>query len=181
MDSQILPSKSRTISSNIHTAAMWEYGISFLFGVDLGVMAIKWNSLLHRSSELEPPHQIQFDVILNIPFFRGWGVKPFTEDIASVYLALPIVGIFFLDELKLNLLIKSESCNGYHRRKWTRRHEFKSWTWLIIFHVALIPLGKVWIRLFSLQLWVNSRADLVLFALVRQLVLGGGKLCIQTC
>ena len=36
-------------------------------------------------------------------------------------------------------------------RKWTRRHEFKSWTWLIAFHIALIPLGKVWIQLFSLH------------------------------
>ena len=53
-------------------------------------------------------------------------------------------------------------CNGYRRRKWTRRHEFKSWTRLIAFHIALIPLGKVWIQLFSLQLWVNSRADWVL-------------------
>ena len=25
--------------------------------------------------------------------------------------------------------------------------------------LALIPLGKVWIQLFSLQLWVNSRTD----------------------
>ena len=30
---------------------------------------------------------------------------------------------------------------------------------LIAFHIALILLGKVWIQLFSLQLWVNSRAD----------------------
>ncbi len=30
-------------------------------------------------------------------------------------------------------------CNGYRRRKWTRRHEFKSWTRLIAFHIALIP------------------------------------------
>ena len=44
----------------------------------------------------------------------------------------------------------------------TRRHEFKSWTRLIAFHIALIPLGKVWIQLFSLQLWINSRADWVL-------------------
>ena len=43
-------------------------------------------------------------------------------------------------------------CNGYRRRKWTQRHEFKSWTGLIPFHIALIPLGKVWIKLFSLQL-----------------------------
>ena len=53
-------------------------------------------------------------------------------------------------------------CNGYRRRKWTRRHEFKSWTRLIAFHIALIPLGKVWIQLFSLELWVNSRTDWVL-------------------
>ena len=53
-------------------------------------------------------------------------------------------------------------CNGYRHRKWTRRLEFKSWTRLIAFHIALIPLGKVWIHLFSLQLWVNSRTDRVL-------------------
>ena len=53
-------------------------------------------------------------------------------------------------------------CNGYRRRKWTQWHEFKSWTRLIAFHVALIPSGKVWIQLFSLQLWVNSRTDWVL-------------------
>ena len=46
-------------------------------------------------------------------------------------------------------------CNGYRRRNWTRQHEFKSWTRLIVFHKALIPLGKVWIQLFSLQLWAN--------------------------
>ena len=50
-------------------------------------------------------------------------------------------------------------CNGYRCRIWTRRHKFKSWTWLIAFHIALIPSGKVWIQLFSLQLWLNSRAD----------------------
>ena len=47
-------------------------------------------------------------------------------------------------------------CNGYRRRKWTRWHEFKSWTWLIAFNIALIPLRKVWIQLFSLLQWVNS-------------------------
>ena len=46
-------------------------------------------------------------------------------------------------------------CNGYRRRIRTRRHEFKSWTWLIAFHIALILLGKVWIQIFSLQLWVK--------------------------
>ena len=28
-------------------------------------------------------------------------------------------------------------CNGYRRRIWTRRHEFKSWTWLIAFHIGM--------------------------------------------
>ena len=55
-------------------------------------------------------------------------------------------------------------CKGYRHRKWTRRHEFKSWTRLIAFHIALIPFGKVWIQLISFQLWVNSRADCVLQA-----------------
>ena len=40
-------------------------------------------------------------------------------------------------------------CSRYRRRKGTRRHEFKSWMRLIAFHIALIPLGKVWIQLFS--------------------------------
>ena len=40
------------------------------------------------------------------------------------------------------LIRKCPWCNGYRRRKWTRRHEFKSWTRLIAFHIALIPLGK---------------------------------------
>ena len=33
---------------------------------------------------------------------------------------------------------------------------------LIAFHIALITLRKVLIQLFSIQLWVNSRADYVL-------------------
>ena len=48
--------------------------------------------------------------------------------------------------------IKSSWCNGYRRRKWTQRHEFKSWPRLIAFLIALMPLGKVWIQLFYLQL-----------------------------
>ena len=53
-------------------------------------------------------------------------------------------------------------CNCYRRWKWTRRHEFKSWTRLIAFHIAPITLGKVWILLFSLQLRVNGREGCVL-------------------
>ena len=37
-------------------------------------------------------------------------------------------------------------------RSMSHLHEFKSCTRLIAFHIALIPLGNVWIQLFSLQL-----------------------------
>ena len=48
--------------------------------------------------------------------------------------------------------------NGY-RKKWTCQSEFKSWTRLFAFHIALISLEKVWIQWFSLHLWINSRVD----------------------
>ena len=75
--------------------------------------------------------------------------------------------IFFLNEFSdasyiTQIWWRCPWCNGYRCRKWTRRHEFKSWTRLIAFHIVLITLGKVWIQLFSLQLWVNSRTDWVL-------------------
>ena len=66
---------------------------------------------------------------------------------------------FTMSRLTIKLLWGCLWCNCYRRRKWTRRHEFKSWTRLIAFLMALIPLGKVWIQSFSLQLWVNSRTD----------------------
>ena len=61
----------------------------------------------------------------------------------------------FLQQCPLTLKL----CNVYRHRKWTRRYEFKSRSRLISFSIALIPLGKVSIQLFYLQLWVNSRAD----------------------
>ena len=48
------------------------------------------------------------------------------------------------------------------------------------FHIALIPLGKVWIQLFSPQQWVNSRTA-GFFSLGEETSLGEGKLWIQTC
>ena len=53
--------------------------------------------------------------------------------------------------IKANLIVsiniwRCPWCNGYRRRNWTRRHEFKSWTRMIAFLIALIPLGKVWIQ-----------------------------------
>ena len=67
--------------------------------------------------------------------------------------------VFYTKYYYTGLLWGCPWCHGYRRRIWTRRHEFKSWTRLIAFHIALIPLGKVWIQTFSLQLWVNSKTD----------------------
>ena len=69
------------------------------------------------------------------------------------------VRINWIQRIKWYSLSRHPCCNGYRRKKWTRRHEFKSWIRLIAFHIALVLLQKVWIQLFSLQLWVNSRAD----------------------
>ena len=41
--------------------------------------------------------------------------------------------------------------NYYQHRKWTQWAKFKSWNWLFAFHIVLIPLGKLWIHLFSLH------------------------------
>ena len=51
---------------------------------------------------------------------------------------------------------------------------------LFWFHIALMPLGKVWIQLFSLQLWVNSRADWI-FNLDMTTSQEDRKLWFQTC
>ena len=50
-------------------------------------------------------------------------------------------------------------CNGYRHGNGhgdTSSNPGREW---LHFHIALIPSGKVLIQLFSLQLWVNSRAD----------------------
>ena len=85
-----------------------------------------------------------------------------TETVLSPWLAVDEVWVsYVLSDVVWwkYIIMRCPWCNDYRRRKWTRRHEFKSWTKLIIFHIALIPLVKVWIQLFSLQLWVNSRTD----------------------
>ncbi len=66
----------------------------------------------------------------------------------------------------------SHKTNTFGKGIWTRRYEFNSWTRLIAFHIALIPLGMVWIQLFSLQLWINS----TFFSLGEATSLGEGKL-----
>ena len=74
----------------------------------------------------------------------------------SVYMTS--VNLLMLSHIYMYIYKKKRRClwcNGYCRRKWTWRHEFKSWMRLIALRIALIPLGKVWIQLFSLQLWAG--------------------------
>ena len=49
--------------------------------------------------------------------------------------------------------------NGHCHGKWIQGSKFKSWTMLFAFHIVLISLGKVCIKLFSIQRQVNSRVD----------------------
>ena len=51
---------------------------------------------------------------------------------------------------------------------------------LTAFHIALIPLGKLWIQLFSPQLW-EIVGQTRFFSLGEATSLGEGKLRIQTC
>ena len=53
-------------------------------------------------------------------------------------------------------------CNDYCHRKWTWQHKFTTWTRLFALYTVLMPLEKLWIQLFFLQLWANSKADWVL-------------------
>ena len=69
-------------------------------------------------------------------------------------------------------------CEGYRLRKWTRQYEFESWTKLIAFHIALIPLGKVWIQLFSLHLPLVGQTRF--FSIDEATSLGEGKLMHRT-
>ena len=48
-------------------------------------------------------------------------------------------------------MLRGSRLKGHPHEKWNRRHEFKSWTKLFPFHFALMPLGKAWIHLFSLN------------------------------
>ena len=52
------------------------------------------------------------------------------------------------------------SCMSYHCRKWTDKSSSNPWRTCLYFTV-LIPLGMVWVQLFSLQ-WVNHWADWLL-------------------
>ena len=67
------------------------------------------------------------------------------------------------DSIMLNwkMLNNIHTClwHNSYRKKWIQQTRIKCWMRLFAFHIGLIPLRKVWIQLFSLQLGINSWAD----------------------
>ena len=106
-------------------------------------------------------------IIFPYTYTYVWGIiikNPYTKfEIIGRPIHVKIITFLLFDpQYSLYISRRCPWCNGCRCRKWTQRHEFKSWTRLIAFHISLIPLVNVWIQLFSLQLWVNSRTDWVL-------------------
>ena len=91
-----------------------------------------------------------------------WRILKTCRDLLSLKLLWETISVSGCEKLamsKIIIIIIKGTTRGVMVIVVGNGHEFKSWTRLIAFHIALIPLGKVWILLFSLQLWLNSRAD----------------------
>ena len=71
-------------------------------------------------------------------------------------------------------------CNGYRRRKWTRRLEFKSWTRLIAFHIVLNPWERYESN-YSPSSYGSIVGQTVFFSHGEVTSLGEGKLWVQNC
>ena len=95
---------------------------------------------------------------LNLCYDSTWEWTLVSQAIGkhSTHQAKPSIKWFFTDQVHIYIYILSSTDRLFCCIT------TQSWTRLIAFHIALIPLGKVWIQLFSLQLWVNSRTDWVL-------------------
>ena len=105
-----------------------------------------WETLYKKSYGINQEWKICEKTIIKT--FRLRNSENFCYLYYFVHFGTQIIGL-----LSSGIVRRCPWCNGYRRRKWTRWLEFRSWTILI---------GKVWIQLCSLQLWVNSRTDRVL-------------------
>ena len=128
----------------------------------------RWFQIFHKyhfieslSQVLWAPTTINITVTIILPSLSALWQVP---DIFPLFLIIVDLGIVdvFRGIIIIIIIRRCLWCNGYRCRKWTQRCEFKSWTRMIAFHIALIPLGKVWFQFFSHQLWVNSWTDCVL-------------------
>ena len=112
-----------------------------------------------------------------------------TSDSKSPLCSRTLLSIFVDSLVRMVLIISGSLGNPwymniyygvtYFRWKWIQRLVFKSWTRFFAFHIALILLRTIWIHLFSLQLWVDSRVNWT-FNLSMATSLGEGKFW-KTC
>ena len=79
---------------------------------------------------------------LSIRIYSGWRV---------FFYSLPIHTTWPL-HISTRVQCYCSWCNDYRCSKWILRLEFKTWTRLLAFYIALIPLEKVFIQLFSVHL-----------------------------
>ena len=135
------PILSLSFSLSLSRSLSHSLSLSLILTLSFSVLSLVLS--LSLSLSVFDPHFKSISLFLSLSLFL--------PSFSSIYLPIYL--------LLKRIEWRCPSCNGYRRRKWTRRHEFKSWTRLIAFHIALIPLWKVRIQLFSLRLWVNSRAD----------------------
>ena len=154
------PQVSRTLPSilvNFNNAVVWMVSTCSLI--------YKYSSPFTNPSEIVPSAPITNGITVTFmlhSFFSSLARISILFSPHHYYLTLLVVYHTSVSWWFITGVWRCPWCSRYQSRKWTRRYEFKSWTILIAFHIALIPLGKVWIPSFSLQPWVNSRADWVL-------------------
>ena len=143
-DIKIFTKHEKELMTQIQTIRIYSQDIGMEFSIEKYAMLIMKSGKRKTAERRELPNQENIKTL---------GEKK------KIYKHLGILEVDSIKQEKGKIIKEFPWCNSYRRRKWTRRHEFKSWTRMIAFHIALIPLGKVWIQLFSLQLWVNSRTD----------------------
>ena len=132
---------------------------------------------INNSENLSPT-----TVIANSSYTKYWPVCMLQSCLQNTHFPyiyifqLPVLTKIYNSILRVHLILKlaekafeqayvcmyvcSNLChNDYCHRKWTPWPEFKSGMRLFEFCIALKPMENVWIKLFSMRLWVNSRAN----------------------
>ena len=105
-----------------------------------------------------------------------WGSS--SGDLVSIEYSL--IAIIPKSTLGYNL-IRCPWCNGYRPRKWTQRHEFKSWTRLIAFSHSTNTLGKGMNPIILPPAMDEIVGQTRFFSFGEATSLGEGKLWIQIC
>ena len=113
-------------------------------------------------------HAHFFLSFFNLPHEKSQSLFCWVKNFSAVYHIYILISYYYLTILMhikgifLNTRFSEGALrwhNGYHYRKWKWQRKFKAWTGLFAFDIALSPLGKEYIQLFSPQLSVNSRVD----------------------